>query len=153
LEYLEDWELCGTVDGRDFKIILKIGKVFREETKTSIRQRDDTPAADTRFQKLVDLLVERGVMEKSARRLLFGVPDDQDMETLIEWIDSIFTKDPRKFTNPAGMYVAFIQDGITPPPGFISSRRRKDLEEAKQERMGAEFEDQAKRGELEDRHR
>ena len=153
LAYLDDWELCRTVDGQHLKVILKIGKVFRDETKTGIRQRDDTQPADGRFLALLDMLVERGVAEKAARRLLFGVPDDQDLESLIEWIDAIIARDPRKFTNPAGMYVSFIQDGITPPANFLSSRRRKEIEETRRARVNAESEVQAKRWEFEERYR
>src|SRR4030095_359025 len=65
--------------------------------------------------------------EKVARRVLFGVPDDIDIEEQIEWIDTIIGRDPQKFGNPAGMYVSFIKDGITPPPTFLSSRRRNRL--------------------------
>ena len=58
------------------------------------------------------------------RRLLVGVAEDVDVDAQIEWVD--IRRDPRKFDNPAGVYVSFIKDGITPPPGFLSSRRRKE---------------------------
>ncbi|HEU5400182.1 MAG TPA: hypothetical protein VFU86_02425, partial [Terriglobales bacterium] len=77
---------------------------------------------------LVEKLHDRGVNEKIARRLLFGVGGNVDVDLQIEWVDSIIRRDPRKFDNPAGMYVSFIRDGITPPPSFLSSRRRKDAE-------------------------
>jgi hypothetical protein len=152
LEYLGDWEICHTVDGRDFKVILKIGKVFQEEAKASVRQRDDTAAAEARFETLVKMLMERDVTEKVARRLLFGVPEDHDVEALVAWIDSLIAKDARKFANPPGMYVSFIQDGITPPSSFLSSRRRKELEQAKTQRANTESEAQIRRWEIEERY-
>jgi hypothetical protein len=126
--YLADWELCRTVDGLDFKLIFTAGPIFKEDVnRERIRQRDDT-VIDGRFHQLVQKLQDRGVNEKIARRLLFGVGGDVDVDLQIEWVDSIIRRDPRKFDNPPGMYVSFIRDGITPPPGFVSSRRRKDLD-------------------------
>ncbi|MEJ7605719.1 MAG: hypothetical protein WKF37_05505 [Bryobacteraceae bacterium] len=103
-----------------------------------VRQRDDTRVIDVKFTELVHFLVERGVMEKSARRLLFGVPEDVDVLEQIEWIDSIIGKDPQKFENPAAMYFSFIRDGIAPPSSFVSSHRRKALEDKEQDRRTAE---------------
>lgn len=126
--YLSDWELCRTVDGLDFKLIFSAGPIFREEpNRERVRQRDDS-VIDAPFQQLVEKLHDRGLNEKIARRLLFGVGGDVDVDLQIEWVDSIIRRDPRKFDNPAGMYVSFIRDGITPPPSFLSSRRRKDAE-------------------------
>ena len=53
-------------------------------------------------------------------------------------MDVIIAKDPRKFENPAGMYVSFIRDGIVPPASFISSHRRKQIEQAEREKRTAE---------------
>ena len=148
--YLSDWELCPTIDGLDFKLVFNAGPLFRENCdQTPVRQRDD---GNPRFEELVDILTARGVHEKVARRLLFALPDDVDVEQQIEWIDSLVQKNPRNFHNPAGMYVNFIRDGIGPPPTFISSQRRKELEQAEQERRSAESGSRAKQLECEIRY-
>src|SRR3954447_5031732 len=127
--YLSEWDLCRTLDGTDFKLVFTAGPIFRDESRADrLRQRDDKGVIDDRFNGIVQALVDRGLTEKAARRLLFAVPDDVDAMEQIAWIDSIIAKDPRKFENPAGMYVNFIRDGIMPPPGFISSHRRKQME-------------------------
>ena len=133
--YLTDWELCPTVDGLDFKFIFSAGPIFRDD---ALRQRDDSAVLDGRFSAALENLVARGVNERSARRLLFGVPEDVDVTEQIEWIDSIISRDPRKFENPAGMYVSFIRDGIAPPATFISSRRRKEIERLEEEKRGGD---------------
>jgi hypothetical protein len=109
-------------------------------------------ALDGAFSASVKALIGRGVNEKSARRLLFGVPDDCDVTSTIEWVDSIIARDPRKFENPAGMYVSFLRDGIAPPASFLSSRRRKELHEAERQRRGAETAQAAKSAEAELRY-
>lgn len=149
--YLSDWELCRTVDGSDFKVIFRAGPVFRDDgARDRIRQRDDI--VDERFSKLVCKLVERGINEKGARRLLFGLGREVDVEEQIDWIDSIIARDPRKFDNPAGMYVSFIRDGISPPPGFISSRRRKLLAAGEQTQNCVQANQGAERWDLDVRY-
>jgi hypothetical protein len=100
----------------------------------------------------VEALAARGVAEKTARRLLFGLAEDVDVQEQIEWIDSIIGKDPRKFGNPSGMYVSFIRDSITPPADFVSSRRRKELQAAELDRRTSEASLAGKRFELDMRY-
>jgi hypothetical protein len=151
--YLSDWDICPTVDGKDFKLIFTAGLIFRQEAGSDcIRQRDDSQINDPRFASLLEALSVRGVADKTARRLLFGVAEDIDVQEQIEWIDSIVSKDPRKFENPAGMYVSFIRDSITPPADFISSRRRKEMEAAELDRRTSEASLAGKRFELDMRY-
>ena len=137
--YLADWDLCATVDRLDLKVVFTAGPIFREQAREiTVRQTDDTAGTEARFGRMVEMLTSRGVNEKAARRLLFSVPSDMDVEEQIEWVDDIIAADPRKFENPAGMYVSFIRDGIAPPASFLSSRRRKELERAEREKRCAE---------------
>ncbi len=150
--YLAAWELCPTIDGLDFKLVLTAGPIFTEEPKRlGVRQRDDTTLSDSRFSDLVKALTGRGVHEKVARRLLFALPDDMDVERQIEWVDSLIQSNPRKFHNPAGMYVNFIRDGIVPPPSFVSSPRRREMD-GQHDRRNAEFTVAAKQLEVENRY-
>jgi Replication initiator protein A len=137
--YLTEWDLCPTMDGLDFKLVLTPGLIFRDQVKQMlVRQRDDSSGHAEAFDIHVSLLVDRGVNEKAARRLLFGIPQGADLKEQIEWIDSIIARNPRSFNNPPGLYVSLIRDGITPPATFISSRRRKELERLEYERSTAE---------------
>jgi hypothetical protein len=149
--YLSEWELCRTVDNCDFKVILTAGPIFRDES-SRFRQRDDSAVIDPSFTEHVEALISRGVSEKAARRLLFGVPDDVDVVEQIEWIDSIIARDPQKFENPAGMYVSFIRDGVAPPGSFISSLKRKRIEEARKAREVADAASSAVEWEFEARY-
>lgn len=148
--YLTEWDLDRTVDGRDFKLLLTAGFIFREVQDDSLRQRDDT--AQSSFDGDVKTLVERGVSEKVARRVLFGTAEDTNVQEQIEWIDSIISRDPKKFENPAGMYVSFIKDGITPPSAFLSSRRRSEKERNEGNQRTTEATEAARRAELESRY-
>jgi Replication initiator protein A len=151
--YLAAWELCPTIDRLDFKLVLTAGPIFTEETKhTDVRQRDDTPQIDSRFTELVTALTTRGVHEKVARRLLFALPEDADVERQVEWIDSLIQNNRRKFHNPAGVYVNFIRDGIAPPLTFISSHRRKEVEVGQHERRITESVAATKQLEIENRY-
>jgi len=128
--YISEWELCRTVDGTDLKLIFVAGPIFRDQPREDFRQRDDSALVDADFNARLALLVARGVAEKAARRLLFGLSDDARIEEQVEWIDSIIESDPKRFENPAGMYVTFLRDGILPPADFLSSRRRKEQTDA-----------------------
>jgi hypothetical protein len=152
--YLSDWEICRTVDGLDFKLIFTAGPIFEDQPKqiTAVRLRDDSPSEEGRFNDLVAALASRGVNEKAARRLLFGVPGDVDVQEQIEWIDYLISRDPKKFDNPAGMYVSFIRDGIVPPATFLSSHRRKQLEESSQQKLAADTMSNAKQLDMETRY-
>jgi hypothetical protein len=156
--YLSEWDLRRTMDDLDFKLVFAAGPIFRERWKEGLRPWDDTDAkrqnaiVDQRFNRLVEALVERGVAEKMARRVLFGVPSDQAVEEQLEWIDAIVRKDGRKIENPAGMYVSFVRDGVTPPAGFVSSRRRKEMEEQERLRRTAETQAAARQLDLEIRY-
>ena len=151
--YIAEWDLCRTIDGLDFKLILEPGTIFKDEaTIQSLRQRDDTPLLDADFTRLVEELAARGVGEKAARRLLFATTGEIDIHEQIEWIDSLIARDPRKFENPAGMYVSFIRDAIVPPASFVSSLRRKQLEKLEQEKRTGEMAEAARRCGLEARY-
>lgn len=148
--YLTDWEMDRTVDGRDFKLLLSAGLIFRESQDETLRLRDDS--GQSTFDADLKALTDRGVSEKVARRVLFGRPEDTDVQEQIEWIDTIISRDPKKFENPAGMYVSFVKDGITPPSAFVSSRRRREIQRSEQTQRTTQAAEAAKRSELESRY-
>ena len=137
----------------DFKLILTAGGIFRASVRTAaVRQRDDITTGTDGLPEYVAALVDRGVNERMARRLLFGLPAEADVEAQIEWIDGIIARDPQKFENPAGMYVSLIRDGVTPPPGFLSSRRRMELQRLAEDQRLADAADVSRRLDVECRY-
>ncbi len=121
--YLSEWQLTRTIDKTDFKIVMARGKIFEKAGTAGFPLKSDR-VNDPRFDSIVALLVERGVVEKMARRLMLDVPEDQKIEDQIEWIDSIVDAGGRKISNAPGLYVDYIRSGVKPPPGFVSIRRR-----------------------------
>lgn len=139
--YLKQWQLIRTVDQTDFKVVLDRGPIFEKQTgavsAAGFPSKSDT-LSDPRFEYVVSLLTARGVVGKTARRLLLDVPDGQNVEDQIEWIDSVVSQTAGKIRNPPGLYVDYIRAAVVPPPGFTSLRRqleeRETAERSEQER-------------------
>lgn len=93
------------------------------------------PEVDTH---LLEALTSRGVLEKRARTILAKTPTEFPMLDTLEWIDQLIAAEPHKFTNPAGFYITMVNDQVTPPGTFESSRQRKAREEERS-RADAEY--------------
>jgi hypothetical protein len=128
--YLSEWQIARTIDKTDFKVIMSRGKIFEKTGVTALFPSRTDRLADTRFNTIINLLVERGVVEKVARRLLLDVPDHQNIEDQIEWIDSIVEQGRGRISNAPGLYVDYIRAGVNPPPGFTGIRKRDELASA-----------------------
>jgi hypothetical protein len=109
----------------DWMMIYTPGPRAKAEYLTFSRKLGEAPReeeADARLQALV----ERGVAEAAARRLLSSVPETQPVADQIEWGDWLIGSAPGgKFANPPGLYVSLIRDNIAPPPGFETARRKR----------------------------
>ena len=125
--YLSEWQLARTIDKTDFKVIMARGKIFEKHAGAPLFPLRSDKLADPRFNSIVSLLTERGVVEKIARRLMLDVPEDQKVEDQIEWIDSIVEQGSGRIGNAPGLYVDYIRAGVKPPPGFMGIRRRQEL--------------------------
>lgn len=142
--YLREWQLTRTVDQTDFKVILARGPIFDKQAGTNqaaFPSKSDT-LANPRFDYIVSLLSARGVVERTARRLMLDVPDEQNVEDQVEWIDSIVARTGDVIRNPPGLYVDYIRAGVSPPPGFVTLRQREAQEKEaalnEQERTAAQ---------------
>jgi hypothetical protein len=127
--YISEWQLTRTIDKTDFKVVMGRGRIFDKQGLPSAFPSKSDRVADPRFDFIISLLCERGVVERVARRLLLDVPEGQKVEDQIEWIDSIIEQGSCRIANPAGLYVDYIRAGVSPPPGFISIRKRQQLGE------------------------
>jgi Replication initiator protein A len=128
--YLADWDLTHTVDGADFKLILTKGRIFQKAGDEHILPSRDDRQAQSRLEFIVKLLTQRGITERIARRTMLEVPDDQNVEDQIEWIDNIVSSSKGKIQNPPGLYIEYIRNGVQPPPEFMSLRKREQLRRA-----------------------
>lgn len=84
---------------------------------------------------LLNELTRRGITTKKAQELIFSLKPDQQLLDQLEYIDSVIAQAPRgKFHNPPGLYVSVIQQNGSVPDNFVSSRKRRLIEEAQQKK-------------------
>jgi hypothetical protein len=82
---------------------------------------------------IIGELTRRGVTAGKARELLARRSSGEEIIDQIEYVDSLVNNAPKgKFHNPSGFYVKFIQDNAPVPESFLSSRKQRLLEQAKQ---------------------
>jgi hypothetical protein len=100
-------------------------------------------------ETLLQALIDRGIMEGRARKLLDHVSRDQQVVDQLEWADSVIqASKPGTFRNPPGFYFSLIRDNLRPPDTFESSRKRK----LNQETACAQHKKLAQQQELEHRY-
>jgi hypothetical protein len=78
-------------------------------------------------------LIERGVTETKARKLLAHLPPGQFVLDQLDWGDDLIRRaSPGTYRNPPGFYIYLIQNNVIVPDGF-GTRRKKELWRAAQE--------------------
>jgi hypothetical protein len=92
---------------------------------------------------LLNELTRRGIAPKKARELISSLKPGQQLLNQLEYIDSVIAQAPRgKFHNPPGLYISVVQQNGPVPDPFVSSRKRRLIEET-QQKKNAEFARQA----------
>jgi len=77
-------------------------------------------------EALLHQLIDRGIAEGHARKLLDHVSKEQQVADQLEWADSVIrASKPGTFRNPPGFYFSLIRDNLRPPDTFESSRKQK----------------------------
>ncbi len=76
-------------------------------------------------------LTKRGIGAEKARLLLAGA-DPEFVIDQLEWGDHQIRSGQGSIRNPAGFYIHLIEQKITPPETFITTRRAKALEAARE---------------------
>ena len=92
------------------------------------------PLPDPRHTEIVSALVQRGVREDRARKLLLDLPDDQPVLDQIEWADAEIARKQRSndpVANPPGFYIYLLRSNYPVPANFETSRKRRAREESK----------------------
>ena len=100
------------------------------------------PAAPPAAPTIIDYpqlaeLAKRGIEETAARKVLAELPAGYPLRDTLEWADEQIARQPGKFNNPPGFYIALLQARTTPPPTFQSSAARKAQEGASLQRQQA----------------
>ncbi|MBZ5653511.1 MAG: replication initiator protein A [Acidobacteriia bacterium] len=137
--YLSSWELIRTSRGADFKLMLSPGKrLLSLPNFSSVVNPEARAALEARLPGWVGELVERGVADRKARQLALDIPDDQAVSDQIEYADYLIQQDRRargKISNPAGFFIWAIENNLSVPTEFETSRKRR-LREAQRQADG-----------------
>jgi len=127
--YLSTWELLRTVRGQDFKLTLSPGKRLMCLPNLSGLVNPQAQAAfEARLPAWVGELVQRGVAERKARQLALDVLDEQPVSDQIEYAEYLIQLDRRgrgKISNPAGFFIWAVENNLTVPAEFETSRKRR----------------------------
>jgi hypothetical protein len=84
-------------------------------------------------------LVNRGVLESQAKKLLCSLPTEQPVQDQLEYIDSIIKRGRGRIENPPGFYVSMLQSNIPVPDGFETSARQRAREIREHENLERQF--------------
>jgi hypothetical protein len=83
--------------------------------------------------ELLAELTRRGIAEKKARELLSNLKPGQQVMEQLAYVDSLVARERRhKLDNPPGLYVHYVRDNFAPPADFLSSRKARLPEQARQ---------------------
>ena len=134
--YLSSWELTRTARGADFKLTLSPGKRLLSLPNFSAVVNPEARAAlEAKLPAWVGELIERGVAERKARQLALDIADEQPVSDQIEYAEHLIQQDRRgrgKIANPAGFLVWAVENNLSVPPDFETTRKRR-LREAHEE--------------------
>jgi hypothetical protein len=137
--YLSSWELIRTSRGSDFKLMLSPGKrLLSLPSFSSVVNPEARAALEARLPGWVGELVARGVAERKARQLALDIPDEQAVSDQIEYAEYLIQQDRRgrvKISNPAGFFIWAIENNLSVPVEFETSRKKR-LREAQHQADG-----------------
>lgn len=126
IRYLQDWEITRTSDDSDYKLSIvpgdRIINILRPRLAASFTQQNES--ADAVRDSTVAGLVQRGIREADAKRLLLEVPGEQQVCDQIEWFDELTQRMRSSMQNPPGFLFTMIRDGWPVPSDFSTSRKR-----------------------------
>jgi hypothetical protein len=136
IEYLSRWEFLRNERSSDFKLALSPGKRLLSLPNFAMLGNPDPPALpEGHLPPWVGELVRRGVAEKKARQLALDTPDSQPVLDQIEYAEHLIAADQRmrsKIANPAGFLIWAIENNLSVPADFQTSRKQ-SLSEARQQ--------------------
>lgn len=133
--FLSNWEIAETADGLSYKLRLWAGSAFvsAADLRLGSQPRTLLPSAQN---EAVEALVARGIREDKARQLLLNISEDQPVLDQIEWADAEIQRKRRTagaIRNTAGFFIYVLQTNQPVPANFVSSRRRKLMDQVTQD--------------------
>jgi len=126
-EYLAEFRIESTADGRDYKLVATHGaKFYRDQRIRAVLPSTEPPRQRTEEEsELLAELINRGVVESQARRLLRSIPVDRPVLEQLEYADHLIERGRGAIANPPGFYLYILRQNIRPPAGFESARERR----------------------------
>ncbi len=136
---LQFWDIEKTVDGSDYKIILVPGERFLSENRAKLASKDAKESfTDPRLETFLRAMIDRGIREERARKILLDLPGEQEVVDQLEYGDYEVARregTAQKIVNPAGFYIYLVETGFPVPLWFETTRKRelKRMAAAKEE--------------------
>jgi hypothetical protein len=134
--YLSSWEFSRTSHATDFKLTLSPGsRLLSLPNFSSVVNPEARAALDARLPGWVAELIQKGVAERKARQLALDIAEDQPVSDQIEYAEHLIQQDRRgrgKISNPAGFFIWAIENNLSVPPEFETSRKKR-LSEAQEQ--------------------
>jgi hypothetical protein len=122
--YLASYRIEVTSDGRDYKIVADHGtKFFKDQKTRAALPLPEATTGDTAPSVLKEL-INRGLSEGHARRLLQSLPEGQCILDQLEYGDWLIAKAKKEIVNPTGFYIYLLRENVVPPESFESSSNR-----------------------------
>ncbi len=145
IRYLSKWDVQKMTSKLGYKIVMTPGdELLSILGGTRIERREGASLSPPRSapahaesvklssadESAVSLLKEYGVLPAKAVRLVVSVGSEMVIET-VEYLASQVLEGKRKgIENPAGLIIYSIENSLPIPANFISSRRKRDIEQA-----------------------
>ena len=146
IKYLSSWDVQKMSSKQGYKIVLIAGdELLRVLDATRPERREVSPAlpAPTRDrhdrkplnqeeQRAVELLKQHGVLSSKAESLVRQIGCESVLDT-VEYLAATALAGRRKSVeNPAGLIIYSLENGLPVPATFMSSRRQRAMDEARE---------------------
>lgn len=122
--YLAGYRIEVTSDGRDYKIVADHGTKFFKDQKARAALPLPEPTHSDTAPSVLKELMDRGLSEGHARRLLQSLPEGQCVLEQLEYGDWVIAKSKKAIVNPTGFYIYLLRENVVPPESFESSCTR-----------------------------
>jgi len=136
-----DWEMLYTPGPKaiaEFEAFTNRQSRLQSQSSASQNGEDRSSADVSRDSSpLIAEMTRRGITEKKACELVANLKPAQEVMDQLEYVDSLVARDKKgRMENPPGLYVLYVRDNVQPPASFLTSHKRKLLQQTVQTRQG-----------------
>lgn len=131
--YLEAWDVVRTADGEDFKLVMKAGERLISVLRPRVGLTQGNDIGDMKIRNAVAALVDRGIHEPDARRLMLDLADPEVILDQTEWFDDLKIRMGTAMQNPPGFLYTMVKEGWPIPADFETARKRALFEARKEQ--------------------